>query len=361
MSKSPRILVLGLAFAQVAHVALFPHGREAGVEPPRPSRSARAQGPVVLTPVADTYVSVPEIAATAFPTGRPNGDALTLSAGFADGGALRDTSLLRFALPTTVPDNVLVYADLSLHIVSAAEWLASPPLPSTGTMEVTMQRVDEAWDEATLASPSLPARSGPTVDADVAWGPCTEAGCGGALVDVRPLVDGLGGREDHGLALRASPAGRGEPRFGWTFAAGSRESETPPFLRLEYQFVFAFPPLDLRGSAATNCETGHVDLTLYNDGGTAYTVEVRVEATGSAPRRFAVPPIIPARGSAVYVDEAWTRDTTHYVIDPDGRLPEADRANNVVPIMILICPAPSPTPTPDGASRLFLPAALARW
>jgi len=308
-----------------------------------------------LTPVADTFVTVSEAPTPmAMPTGQPNGGATTLSTGFGDFGAHRNTALLRFDVPTSEPDMALVYADLELGIAHAELWTVDPPPPATGTMRLTFQRVDETWDEETLASPMLPARAGPTVAADVGWGPCDEAGCGDAVIDVHPLMDRGSPRDDHGLAIRSAPVAPDTAYFGWSFAFGSRESDRPPTLRLAYQPIETHPFLDLHGSAVRNCATGLVDVRLHNDGGLPYIVEIRMEAVGERPRRFAVPPPIPALGSVLYTDVGWEPGTRHYVIDPDGRLPEADRTNNVVPIAMPGCPTPGPS-----GGRAFVPFAQA--
>lgn len=334
MHPRPRALVVAAAAVALAGLAL----RLAPAHTPAPSPPLRAQPAWNVhesTPLADTYVRVSEMPTpVALPSRAPAGAEPELLTGFSDGAALRDTALVRFALPTPEPDTVLVYADLTMHMSSASVSTIRPPRATSGTMQLRAAPITGAWDEATLASPDLPALGEESVHADARWGPCVEGGCGEAVVDVRPILFTPGAT---GLALRTSPTSSDAPVFAWQLGFGSRESAQPPRLRLAYQQHMPMIGLDLTGSAAYRCDTGKVDVTLRYEGAFELSVDVRVEAVEEPPRRLTVPGPIANQGSRTVTDEDWRWETRHYVIDPDGYLPESNRDNNVVQIAIPEC------------------------
>lgn len=337
MHPRPRALVVAMAAVLLAGLALR-HAPAPGPAPGPPLRAQPAWNVHELTPVADTYVTVSEMPTPVPLPGRtPAGAAPELLTGFSDGAALRDTALVRFGLPTAEPDTVLVYADLVMHMSSASVSTIRPPRATSGTMRLRAAPVTEAWDEATLASPDLPALAEETVRADARWGPCEEGGCGEVVADVRPILFTSGAT---GLALRSSPWSSGVPVFAWQLGFGSRESENPPRLRLAYQQHMPMFGLDLTGSAAYSCDRGEMEVTLRYEGTVPLSVDVRVEAVEEPPRRLTVPGPIANQGSPTVPDEDWSWATRHYVIDPDGYLPESNRENNVVEIAKPECPVP---------------------
>lgn len=358
-----RTLVL-TAGAVIAGSLALHSAADVDLEPPRAAPPpARAQANALraeITPVADTTIwSSPVGVVSPMP---PLGDEPVLETGFQDSGVDRE-ALLRFALPTTVPDMALAYADLTLHIRDATYGIATPHAPpASGRMRLSLQTVLEPWSEEGLASPSLPRMGEPRGAAQVPWGPCQGGGCGTARIDAWPLLAGLQRRGDEAAVLDldiGQPAPiLSEPPGAVSFADmdfDSREGEHPPLLRLLYQPILVDPPLDLRGSAGYSCATRQVDVTIHNDGGGDLLVPFYLEADEDPPRRLLLPGPIRAGEARTYTDEGWRRGTWTYRIDPEGRLPELDPSNNEVSIAVPECPTSGATPPPG---RSYLPAAL---
>lgn len=355
-----RIALLLAAAAVVAISIVLDIGREPERAAPP---SARAQSTFFrseITPVADTTIwSSPIGAVSPMP---PLGDDPRLRIGVSDAGVDRD-ALLTFVLPTPAPDMVLAHAELALHVRDASYGLPTPHAPPTsGRMSMRLQTVLEPWAEDGLASPSLPRMGEPRGAAQVPWGPCEDGGCGDARIDVWPMLAGATPRGAESAVLdlgigRPAPV-LDEPPGGLYFADmvfDSREGEHPPLLRLHYQPVLAEPPLDLLGGAGYNCATRKVDVTIFNEGGGDLLVPFYLEIDEDPPRRILLPGPIPAGEARTYTDEGWRYGWWSYLIDPDGRLPEANRDNNRVSIAVPECPTPSATP---AAGRSYLPLAL---
>ncbi len=313
--------------------------------------AGRAQNPwnrTRIVPVADTFVTVqgaplPTSSTRATATPRPKGSDDTLSLGFNHVGSTRDVAYMRFELPTPAPDTFLVLADLELSVLNVALHPYQPPIPTTGTMAIEVQALGEAWQEESLFGPDVPVQAGDKVVGRFAWGPCpdpAQTGCGTVQLDVFALL-GRHANSDaarNGFALRADPFGHEVEIFGWNLTVGSRESVSPPRLRLAYQPVGLDGPVDLAGDAITNCATGAVDVTLRNNGANPVLVDVILEASSTPPRRIRVPGPIAAGAEVVHADAEWAPGTAVYAIDPDGRLGEANVANNEIAVQVLDCP-----------------------
>jgi hypothetical protein len=224
-------------------VTLGAHGRGGA------SLAQDAWNTTLIEPVADTYVSVesgPFPTRTPPATPRPNGGADHLSLGWNHLFGT-DVTYMRFHLPTPAPDTYLVEAELQLGVGHVGLNPYSPPLPTTGTMRIEAQALVEPWGEALLAHHDLPEQAGTVAHGRFDWGPCPDpagAGCGTARLDLFPLL----GRFDvsdaarYGVALRAHPEGNDTPIFGWDLTVGSRESASPPQLRLVYRAVDLHQP-----------------------------------------------------------------------------------------------------------------------
>ncbi len=309
--------------------------------PPLAGQAAQRSGQawdVQITPVADTWIQEaypPGIGQT--PNATPQGAATALYAGWADVG-INERAVLRFAVPTNVPDMELRRAELELDLVSASIGTFDPPAIVSGTMRLTLREVTAPWDEATLTGLDRLETGNRAVSADVAWGPCAAGNCGTARVDVLPLAKAWGEEPwaNHGLVLDATGVIT-RASTGTSLVMSSRESERPPVLRLEHVNV-PFYAADLQGRAIFDCGRGGVVLAVENTG-----------RTGSGP--FAVTSTSGARWQLAGLAAMATQDIfdpgSHlrsYLIDPDDVVRESNEDNNTVSVAIPSCPTPMVRP-----------------
>lgn len=293
-----------------------------------------------MTPVADTWIEVTARAVTgARPNSTPQGAATALHAGWSDVG-LDQRTVMRFVVPTPIPDTVLQRAELELDILHAGVYPIGPPLILSGTLQLRLHEVTMPWDEATLTGLDGLESGWLAVSAEVPWGPCNADGCGKARVDVLPLVKAWQqapfGRQ-HGLVLDASQVITDRPVFGAHMATASRESDRPPLLRLEHAPSLEFHP-DLRGSAYFDCARGGAVLGVENGGSSGAG---RFAVRSSSGGRWEIPGLASGARETIFDSGTTLRS---YEIDPDDAVRESDEGNNTVLLAVPECPTPSPEP-----------------
>jgi hypothetical protein len=333
-------VLIGLVAAAVG-VTLLPAAGE--------TRHGRAPAGVAwqeaFTPVADTWIEVPyptDIGAQ--PNATPHGADVALEAGGWDYG-VKQRTLMRFDVPTTIPDTKLERAELELAVTSATIGVFEPPAVTSGTIRLSLRPVTSTWDEATMTGEDPVMVTVPVVIADVAWGPCQGGRCGTARIDALPLVRQweFTGPFNHGVVIDA----RGvinRSSTGTSFVVGSRESRTAPTLRLEYSAVpFDLP--DLRGTGDFDCGRQGAALRITN-GGLSGAGPFRVASTLGA--SWPVDGLAADATTTIFDPGSVLRS---YRIDPDDAVEESNEDNNEIRVAIPACGTPVPL------SRIFLPLA----
>jgi hypothetical protein len=334
------------------------HGLSLSFDPP--ANAATSAFVVRMTPVADTWIEMPMNLPgmpTVAPNTTPRGEEPALRAGWSH-LAPDERALLRFAVPTTLPDTVLEEAVLELTLVNAGVMTYGGPPPSFGTMSLSLSLVTSAWDEKTLTGAGrLPEFEAVPPREDISWGPCADGRCGTAEVDVLPLVRRWAEApdSDHGLAIDARYGGP-EASFGAYIVAASRESLSAPELRLRYvpAGIDATPtPVsdlpNLKGSAVFDCSRAGVWFTVTNDG---FGNTGPFSVASSLGQRWEIDGLDSGENSTIFDPGSRVRQ---YRIDVDDVVRETDETDNVVDVLIPGCPTPTATRTGGALQRVWLP------
>jgi hypothetical protein len=240
LARSRISITLAVLVAGLSAAVLIPvHGAPEY----QPGSTSGVQWLTELTPVADTWIQIARPTNIgARPNKTPRGSDRELRTGWWDFGVAERT-LMRFDVPTTMPDTVVKRIELELAITAAGIGVFSPPVVTSGTIRLALRPVTSRWDEATLTGTQAITTSDVLVSADVAWGPCANGRCGTARIDATPLVHAWEQNRwgTYGFVMDAYGISD-RPSTGTLFVVGSRESDTPPVLRLEWDiFDFSTP------------------------------------------------------------------------------------------------------------------------